>query len=373
MSQIYKIVWTWWPCGGKTSGMVKSLEEWKKLWREIYVVPEAATFIMGTLGVKPFDVGIYRFQHMVFETIQLFEKIGETYLQQKSWDHKVMFCDRWLLDCAAYIDDDQWKQLLKEYNICDADIYARYDAVINMQSVAENMPHFYTKENNDVRWEDIEWAKILQYKFDILYGKYASSFTKIENIIEWQPISFEQKKINACNAVLHYLWIPESRELEDMFEVDVLDIEAITKHSSKSIIEQYYIRIDKEMHEEERVRKIIFQDCSELYIKTKKKGIGKDRIEIEEKIEKETYELFKWSTFYQYPIQKHRYSFFRDGKKYELDYFLTGTKKGKWWLECEKINQHIRITIPDFLSIKNNVTDDPAWKNANMISMFDIP
>ena len=154
-----KIAITGGPCAGKTTAMEKIVQEFTERGYKVFVVNETATDLING-GIKPFGdnpLDILDFQRCVLEQQlakeKLFDRIANSYQQDT-----IILCDRGILDNRAYITDEQFKQLLKEYELNEMEIMSSYDMVIHLVTAADGAVEAYTTANNTARTETPEQA-----------------------------------------------------------------------------------------------------------------------------------------------------------------------------------------------------------------------
>ena len=103
-------------------------------------------------------------QHSVMDMQMALEDSFERILRAKGAPG-VLLCDRGVMDGAAYMAQEEWDGFLKERNICEAEVReGRYNAVFHLVTAAEGASKYYTLENNDVRTETAEEARVLDVK-----------------------------------------------------------------------------------------------------------------------------------------------------------------------------------------------------------------
>ena len=103
-------------------------------------------------------------QHSVMDMQMALEDSFERILRAKGAPG-VLLCDRGIMDGAAYMTQEEWDGFLKGRNICEAAIReGRYNAVFHLVTAAEGASKYYTLENNDVRTETVEEARVLDVK-----------------------------------------------------------------------------------------------------------------------------------------------------------------------------------------------------------------
>jgi hypothetical protein len=75
---------------------------------------------------------------------------------------RLLVCDRGLLDGAAYTPGGV-AEFARRYGVDVAEAWARYEAVIHLESLATADPARYGKENNEARFEGLEEAQRLEH------------------------------------------------------------------------------------------------------------------------------------------------------------------------------------------------------------------
>lgn len=103
-------------------------------------------------------------QHSVMDMQMALEDSFERILRAKGAPG-VLLCDRGIMDGSAYMEQEEWDLFLRERNICEAEVReGRYNAVFHLVTAAEGASKYYTLENNDVRTETAEEARVLDVK-----------------------------------------------------------------------------------------------------------------------------------------------------------------------------------------------------------------
>lgn len=160
---IIKIALTGGPGGGKSMA-IKTLKDVFSVegkenefrygsYRCLFMGETASELIKG--GVKPDGCNyVHDFQFLLFR-IQLEKEAAFNYAARNMPDDKyIIFYDRGLIDGAAYITDEEYKNILLRNGISLKNIYDRYDHVISFETPKD----FYTTSNNVARSEDMETA-----------------------------------------------------------------------------------------------------------------------------------------------------------------------------------------------------------------------
>lgn len=172
--EIYTVVLTGGPCGGKSSCLQylsKRLREDYNI--QVFVVPEMPTLFKSTCECPfPFRES-KRHQmnwegnkmHMKLEFEEAFKKIA----QSSSAKTTVILCDRGVPDSAAYCGEDEFQDILDRYNWSLDKLYSRYDLIIHLETTAFDTP-FYSTENNKARMETGEEAREQDRKTQVAWA-----------------------------------------------------------------------------------------------------------------------------------------------------------------------------------------------------------
>lgn len=353
-----KIAITGGPCAGKTTAMEKIVQEFTERGFKVFVVNETATDLING-GIKPFGdnpLDIVEFQRCVLDQQlakeRLFEKIANGYKQDT-----IILCDRGVLDNRAYITDEEFKMLLKERDLNEMKIMSSYDLVVHLVTAADGARDAYTTSNNKARTETPEQAILADRKtLNSWIGH-----KKIEII--GNKGSFDDKIHNVIKTIYEFLGKPYPIQKQHKFLVDKINLEGLkNRHLVKLELEQFFT--EETALENVMVRKTT-KDGDSTYSRTVKKDtdVVSERITTSRRIsEREYNELLKCNA--DMPLRKCRYCFTYNNQYYKLDIFEN--PEGLVILETELTNESKRVVIPDFLSIKKDITEDKEYRNASL-------
>lgn len=353
-----KIAITGGPCAGKTTAMQKIVQEFTEKGYKVFVVNEAATELING-GIRPFGDGaldMVEFQRCVIDTMLSKEKIFERIANNTKQD-TIILCDRGIFDNKAYINDEDFKMLLKERNLNEMEISSSYDMVIHLVTAAKGAKEHYTTANNSARTETIEEAI---EKDDKTLESWVGH-KKIEIITN--EGTFDDKLHNVVKTIYEFLGEPYPIQRQYKFLIDKIDFEKLKgNHVIKLEIEQFFTNItDKE---NTMVRKTT-KDGESTYNKTTKRdtNIENERITTTRRIEEKEYlELLKNTK--DKPIKKCRYCFTYNNQYYRLDIF--NEPEDLIILETELTNKNKEIKIPEFLTVKKDITKEYKYRNVNI-------
>ncbi len=137
---IRKIVVTGGPSGGKTTALSWIQNAFTKLGYTVLVVPETATEFISD-GVAPWTCGSnldYQKCQMrlQLEKERLFERAARTMKAAKI----LIVCDRGAMDNRAYMDDEEFAEVLLEIGQTESELLNSYDAFFPSGNGSERSP-----------------------------------------------------------------------------------------------------------------------------------------------------------------------------------------------------------------------------------------
>lgn len=189
--KIFKFVITGGPCSGKTTALNKIKEKLSDSGLNVLIVPETATELI-TGNITAANVGALNLQKMIFRLQLEKEAIFDIAAENLNNDTVIIY-DRGLLDGNAYINNDEFNNILEQHGQTKEKIISRYDAVFHLVTAAFGAEEYYTLANNSARSEDIPTAKLIDSKtaeawkthpFFICYDNSTSFDTKINRCID---------------------------------------------------------------------------------------------------------------------------------------------------------------------------------------------
>lgn len=364
---LVKIAITGGPCGGKTSGLARVSRELSDKGYEVIVVPEAATIIKNS-GTKIGDdfASVLYFEKMVMN-MQLFnERMYERYAEKLYDRNVVLLCDRGVVDCKAYVKENEYKDLVESEGYSEVEIRDSYSAVFHLKTVADGKEEFYTCENNLARTETPEEARKSDIKTVNAWVGHPH-FRIIDNSTD-----FDGKMSRLMCEIYSFLGVPVPLEIEKKYLISMPDLEFILKECKavKSEIVQVYLLPSKD-NEEVRIRQRGSEGSFAYYLTRKIKLSDISRHEVEEKITKDRYlSLLMEADTRKNVIRKTRYCFVYENQYFELDVYPF--EKEKAILEIELTNENQKIAIPPFISVIADVTKNDRFKNASIAENKDV-
>ena len=112
----------------------------------------------------------------------------------------------------------------------------------------------------------------------------------------------------------------------------------------------------------ERLRRTV-SGGSARYYRTIKSGVGIDKLEVEEEIDRTFFETV-WPLTRGHRVEKRRYAVPEGDVVWEVDEFVD--RSGLWLAEVELKSVSQRVVVPEWLAgyVAREVTDDGAYTNA---------
>ncbi|KAI1712656.1 AAA domain-containing protein [Ditylenchus destructor] len=159
--QVYKLVLTGGPCGGKTTGQDRLATFFENMGWKVFTVPETATVLLRG-GVKFSELNpaqVYQFQKDLLLTLLQIEKVFFNQAELIQDRNVLIICDRGAMDPSAYLDSEGWQRIMKDCNLNCFDLREnRYNQVVHMVTAADGADDYYTLKNNNARYEGIKEA-----------------------------------------------------------------------------------------------------------------------------------------------------------------------------------------------------------------------
>ena len=361
-ASITKIVITGGPSAGKTTALSWIQNAFTKLGYTVLFVPETATELI-TGGVAPWTCGsnldYQRCQmQLQLEKERVFEQAAKTMPAGKI----LIVCDRGAMDNRAYMSDPEFRSLLHELRTTEVQLRDGYDAVFHLVTAAKGAERFYTTENNSARTETPAEAAALDDKLIAAWTGHPH-LRVIDNSTD-----FKTKLKRLIAEIRSFLGEPEPLEIERKFLIRYPDLRWLERlpNCRRVEISQTYLRAPE--GEELRVRQR-GENGSYIYYKTSKRAVsGVARVEVEQRLSQEEYlRLLMEADPAKRPIRKTRYCLTWDSQYFEIDVYPFWSDRAI--LEIELSDENAEIRFPPELTILQEVTEDPAYKNAALAAL----
>jgi len=356
---ITKIVITGGPCAGKSTAMSWIQNAFTQEGYTVLFVPETATELI-TGGVAPWTCGTNAdFQKCLIRLQLEKEKTFTAAAQTMSTEKVLIVCDRGALDNKAYMQAEEFAQILLDMGMSEVELRDSYDAVFHLVTAAKGAAEFYTTANNAARTETVEQATALDDKLISAWTGHPH-LRIIDNMTE-----FEGKMKRLIAEISAFLGEPEPLEIERKFLIEYPDVAQLEANPNCQRIEiiQTYLRSSD--GEEVRVRQR-GMDGHYIYFQTTKRKISElKRIEVEKRLSKEEYlTLLMEADTSKRQIRKTRYCLTYEGQYFEIDVYPFWQDKAI--LEIELADGEQTVRFPSWIRVIKEVTDDESYKNASL-------
>lgn len=361
--EIRKIVITGGPSAGKTTGLSWIQNNISKLGYTVLFVPETATeFISG--GVTPWTCGTNLEYQKVQMTLQLEkERLFEQAARTMKADKILIVCDRGAMDNRAYMNDEEFAEVLRCVGKTEVELRDSYDAVFHMVSAAKGAEQFYTKENNKARYESVKEAVELDDRLIAAWTGHPH-LRVIDNSVD-----FQHKLRRLITEIRTALGEPEPLEIERKFLIEYPDVRWLESMPICRRVEitQYYLPARE--GEELRIRRR-GENGSYIYYKTLKRRISEfKRIEIEERLTQGEYQSLLMNVEPgAKPVRKDRYCLTWENQYFEIDLYPLWDDRAI--VEIELSEENAPVSFPPELRVIREVTGDPDYKNAALARLF---
>ena len=357
--KITKIVLTGGPCAGKTTALSWINNYFTNRGYSVLFVPETATELI-TNGVAPWTCNdSYNFQLVQMKMQKCKEQLYEAAAKTMNNEKVLIVCDRGMLDAKAYIKDVEFKRALKELNTTEIKERDSYDAVFHLSTAAKGCEAAYTLSNNTARTETPEQARILDDKVISAWTGHPH-FRIIDNSTD-----FEHKLERLLKEITSFMGEPEPYEIERKYLIyfpDLKELDNMPNCTKVDIIQTYLKSIDGT---ERRVRARGVNGDFMYTITEKKKISDIKRIEIEKRITQDEYIKYLMEADYNlHPIHKTRYCLSENNQYFEIDIYPEWDKQAI--MEIELSSEEDKISIPSFIKVIKEVTDDNNYSNYSM-------
>ena len=359
MKQISKIVITGGPCAGKSTAMSWIRNAFVQRGYNVLIVPETATELI-TGGVAPWTCGTNTAYQKCQVELQLTkERLFEKATASMSSDKILIVCDRGVMDNRAYMNDEEFNEVMRSLNGDLVDWRDGYDAVFHLVTAANGAEEYYTKANNAARYESVEEAIALD-------SKLLSCWTghKYLRVID-NETDFEGKMRKLETEIAVFLQEDHPYEIERKYLIAYPDTSWLENDPlcKKIDIEQVYLK--SPAGEEIRIRRR-GEGGHYIYYETHKKPLdGMKRMSTERRLSKSEYRhLLKNADPARRAIHKTRYCLAYENQYFVIDLYPFWSDQAI--LEIELKDEADPVNFPPQVKVIREVTDDPAYKNASL-------
>jgi CYTH domain-containing protein/predicted ATPase len=355
-ASVYRIVLTGGPCGGKSTALTLLRDRISALGFSVYLVPETPT-LLATGGV-PLGVLAERLIRHEANIVALMMALEDAFIDvaRASGRPSVVFCDRGVMDVAAYMPPTAWQALLDERGWTVSALRdQRYDAVLHLVTAAAGAEAFYTTQNNAARTETAEQARAL----DARVAQAWVGHPRLRVIDNSTP--FEDKVRRVAEAACGVVGLPAPggglRKYLVRRAPAVLPV-----HSAEVDIELTYLR-PMEGSEARLRRRGQGGAFSYTYSVLGSPRAGQRVVSEQPLTGRDYFALLGQADPTRRPVRKRRVCFLWEGQYLELDTHVEPAA-GLMLLQVELSTAGETPRLPPFLEVEREVTSDANYTNA---------
>lgn len=353
--RIWRFVITGGPCAGKTTCLSILEQSLTQKGFKVIVVSETATELINS-GITPWELNSETFQSLLIDLSINKEDTACTAAFSFKKDVVILF-DRGLLDCKAYISQNDFNKILYLRNITENEILNSYDGVFHLVTAAKGAEEFYTLANNTARTETPEQAIELDDKTQSAWIGHPN-FRVIDN-----STNFKDKIDRLLNEVYSIIGLPISRHVQMKFliEMPTESIFASIRGLHKVEIFQTYL-YSEDNSIERRIRQVGSNNTYSFYYTEKREMPNSVILKNERRLSQEEYLSLLMNG--EKSIRKTRYYFLSQNQYFYLDTYSDW--KDKAILEIDLTYENKSVFIPHWIDVIQDVTDIPNFKNRNL-------
>lgn len=366
--RITRIVLTGGPAAGKTSLISRILKEFTREngWKVI-TIPETATELISGFGIKPFDncVSMLDFQYFVISDQLHKERLALKGAEMVPEEKVLIIYDRALFDDKAYINDQEFKDILAYYGTTEEKVLEGYDAVLHLVSCAKGAEFAYNY-GNAARYEDVETAR----EKDDLTIRAWSRHPNVHIIDNSQD--FEDKLNRAIAEIYRILGEPAPAAEKSKYLVEMPDTAVLEeKYNALAIdmMQTYLTETNPQI--QRRIRQQRSGGSDYLYFYTEKRTNSDASAWVTERpiSEKDYISYLMEADLSLHPVRKTKYRFNHSDMKMELDVYPFSEDKAIFFVYGDASAD---AELPEEIRIMKDVTGDPEYKNRALAARQEL-
>lgn len=360
--KIYKICLTGGPCAGKTTSLSFLSQKLTEKGFKVFSVPEIPTItkqgggmiIMGGLTQD----NIMKFQQYLMK-IQMKIEDYFTELAILSDQPSVVLCDRGVCDPYAYMEEAVWRTILdgQGWNMLHLRDN-RYDAVVHLVTAADGAEEFYSLQNNEARYEDINTARIIDKRTQLAWIGHPRLYI-IDNSVK----GFENKINRVYRAVSGAVGLPIPDVIYRKYLLRDYKIPANIK-VERFTMEVTFIKAESN-EKEIKIRKRTQNGLSKYSYSEKTIVNGERSAETQRELNARNYMILigqKDET--RNSVLKERICFIWEHQSFVLDEISENGEVLKV-LKIDGIEKDFNLKFPPFCEIDREITGEKTFSNEN--------
>lgn len=357
--KITKIVITGGPCAGKSTAMTWVQNAFTEKGYTVLFVPETATELI-TGGVAPWtcgdNVSYQKCQmRLQMEKEAIFLQAAQTMNAEKI----LIVCDRGALDNKAYMNDEEFAEVLESVHTNQVELRDGYDAVFHLVTAARGAAEFYTTDNNQARKESVEEAISVDDRLIAAWTGHPR-LRIIDNSTD-----FEGKMKRLVGEISAFLGESGPCQIRRRYLIEYPDtawLEGAPNCHRLDIVQTFLTAAEGE---ERRVCQR-GESGNFMYYETIERPFSEQqRVEVERRLTQEEYlRLLMDADGIRHPIRKTRYCLTECGYYFEID--VLPFWQDQAILEVKLADEGEAVQIPDCIRVIREVTGDVRYKNASL-------
>lgn len=357
-NNVKRIVLTGGPCAGKTTALVRVIEQFSNLGYKVFTIPEVPTmFTQAGMNYLTTNKDFFFEGEKATLEIQLALEDKFMRMAEACTEPCVIICDRGTLDISAYMTPEMWETITASVGVETANLRSRYDAVLHLVSAADGAEQYYTTSNNAQRLEKADEAGLkIARELDKKVIKAWSGHPHLRVINNNED--FDRKLNRVLKEISNVLGLPQPIEEERKYIVELI---GEVPDCIESDITQTYLVADPDC--EVRLRR---RGWNGKYVNvhlTKKKISDKEELVTERQVNNNLYRsLLQQADPYRSTIKKMRKSFIWKGQFFELDTYLEPISN-LMILETKGIARHEDVKFPPFIKVVEDITGNKKYYN----------
>ena len=357
-NDVKRIVLTGGPCAGKTTALVRVIEQFSNLGYKVFTLPEVPTmFTQAGMNYLTTNKDFFFEGEKATLEIQLALEDKFQRMAEACTEPCVIICDRGTLDISAYMSAEMWDTITGSVGVDTASLRSRCDAVLHLVSAADGAEQFYTTSNNAQRLEKADEAGLkIARELDKKVIKAWSGHPHLRVINNNED--FDRKLNRVLKEISNVLGLPQPIEEERKY---IVELTGDVPDCIESDITQTYLVADPDC--EVRLRR---RGWNGKYVNvhlTKKKLSDKEELVTERQVNNNLYRsLLQQADPYRSTIKKLRKSFIWKGQFFELDTYLEPISN-LMILETKGIARHEDVKFPPFIRVVEDITGNKKYYN----------
>ena len=357
-NNVKRIVLTGGPCAGKTTALVRVIEQFSNLGYKVFTIPEVPTmFTQAGMNYLTTNKDFFFEGEKATLEIQLALEDKFQRMAEACTEPCVIICDRGTLDISAYMTPEMWDTITASVGVDTASLPSRYDAVLHLVSAADGAEQFYTTSNNAQRLEKADEAGLkIARELDKKVIKAWSGHPHLRVINNNED--FDRKLNRVLKEISNVLGLPQPIEEERKY---IVELTGDVPDCIESDITQTYLVADPDC--EVRLRR---RGWNGKYVNvhlTKKKLSDKEELVTERQVNNNLYRsLLQQADPYRSTIKKLRKSFIWKGQFFELDTYLEPISN-LMILETKGIARHEDVKFPPFIRVVEDINGNKKYYN----------